>query len=150
MESGKFLGLQLLAWIPLLPLLGALINLTLGSRLAKRTVSVIAVGSVAGAFALCAYLVFYGLFQASESGAPMWRVGGFTDHVFTWIHIDNFTAELSFHLDTLSAVMVLVVTGVGSLIHVYSTAYMADDPGYSRFFGYLNLFTGSMLILVLG
>jgi NADH-quinone oxidoreductase subunit L len=150
MESGTFFGLPLLVWIPLLPLLGALINLTLGSRLSKRSVSVIAVGSVAAAFAVVAYLVFVGLFAPEDNGTQAWQVGGYTDHVFTWIKVDNLTVDMSFHLDTLSAVMCIIVTFVGSLIHVYSTGYMADDPGYARFFGYLNLFTGAMLVLVLG
>ncbi|MBW2413922.1 MAG: NADH-quinone oxidoreductase subunit L [Deltaproteobacteria bacterium] len=78
----------------------------------------------------------------------------FVDNLYTWISADPFHAELSFLLDPLSAVMILVVTGVGSLIHIYSVGYMDDDHredrGFQRFFLYLNLFTFSMLMLVLG
>jgi NADH-quinone oxidoreductase subunit L len=140
------LGLPLLAWIPLLPLVGALINLTLGRRLSKQTVHTVAIAAVAGAFGLSAYLVFGPLFHEFQGG----RGGaGIAQTVYTWIEVGSFKAQLAFRLDTLSAVMILIVTFVGTLIHVYSTGYMAHDPRYSAFFGYLNLFTGSMLILVL-
>jgi NADH-quinone oxidoreductase subunit L len=144
--ANQFLGLPILAWIPVLPLLGALINLTLGRRLAKSTIHTIAIASVAGAFGLSAYLVFGPLLQEFHAG----RGGiGITQVAYTWIEVGSFKAQLAFRLDTLSAVMILIVTFVGALIHVYSTGYMAHDPRYSAFFGYLNLFTGSMLILVL-
>jgi len=144
--SNQFLGLPILAWIPVLPLLGALINLTLGRRLARSTVHTIAIASVAGAFGLSAYLVFGPLLQEFHAG----RGGiGIAQTVYTWIEVGSFKAQLAFRLDTLSAVMILIVTFVGALIHIYSTGYMAHDPRYSAFFGYLNLFTGSMLILVL-
>jgi NADH-quinone oxidoreductase subunit L len=144
--SIQFLGLPILAWIPLLPLLGALINLTLGRRFSKQTVHTIAIATVAAAFGLSAYLVFgplLELFHGGQGGV------GITQTVYTWIEVGSFKAQLAFRLDTLSAVMILIVTFVGSLIHIYSTGYMAHDPRYSAFFGYLNLFTGSMLILVL-
>jgi len=138
--------LPILAWIPLLPLIGALINLTLGRRLSKGVVSTVAIASVAAAFVLAAYLVFGPLVQEFEAG----RGGtGITQTIYTWIEVGSFKAQLAFRLDTLSAVMILIVTFVGMLIHIYSTGYMAHDPRYSAFFGYLNLFTGSMLILVL-
>ena len=75
---------------------------------------------------------------------------GIEQVVYTWIEVGTFKVELAFHLDTLSAVMILMITGVGSLIHIYSTGYMAPTRGTRAFFGYLNLFTGAMLILVLG
>jgi NADH-quinone oxidoreductase subunit L len=144
--SLTFLGLPLLAWIPLLPLLGALINLTLGRRLGKQTVHTVAIAAVTAAFVLAAYLVFGPLFREFHEG----HGGiGITQIVYTWIEVGSFKAQLAFRLDTLSAVMILIVTFVGTLIHIYSTGYMAHDPRYSAFFGYLNLFTGSMLILVL-
>jgi NADH-quinone oxidoreductase subunit L len=142
-------GLPLLAWVPLLPLLGALINLTLGSRLSKRTVSTVAVGSVGLACVLSFYLVFWALFQTDAAGIPKWKAGGISEVVYTWMQAGSFKAELAFRLDTLSAVMLCIITFVGTWIHIYSTGYMAHDPGYSRYFGYLNLFTGAMLILVL-
>ncbi len=142
-----FLWLPLLAWIPLLPLLGAAFNLIFGRWVSKSTVSVVAVGTVAGACGLAIYLVFWPLREifAGGSGGT-----GIEQTVYTWIEIGAFKAQLAFRLDTLSAVMCLIVTFVGTWIHIYSTGYMAKDPGYARYFGYLNLFTGSMLILVLG
>jgi NADH-quinone oxidoreductase subunit L len=144
----QFFGLTLpnLVWIPLLPLLGALVNLTLGRRLPKSVVTTVAVGSVGLSFLLAAALVFgplLSMFHDGKGGT------GLEQTVYTWIEVGSFKANLAFRLDTLSAVMVLIVTFVGMLIHVYSTGYMAHDPRYSAFFGYLNLFTGSMLILVL-
>jgi NADH-quinone oxidoreductase subunit L len=144
--SQSFAGSQLLVWIPLLPLFGALINLTLGRRLPKWLVHWIAIVAVAVSFLISAVLVFRGLVPAFFDG----HVGhGFHQVLYTWIEVGSFKAQLAFQLDTLSAVMILIVTFVGTLIHIYSVGYMAHDPRYSAFFGYLNLFTGSMLILVL-
>jgi NADH-quinone oxidoreductase subunit L len=140
------LGLPLLAWIPLLPLIGAAFNLLLGRRVSRETVHSVAIAMVAGSFALAVFMVFGDLlaqFRAEHGGA------GITHVVYTWIEVGSFSAQLAFRLDTLSAVMILIVTFIGMLIHIYSTGYMAHDPRYSAFFGYLNLFTGSMLILVL-
>ncbi len=147
--SSSVAGIPLLAWIPLLPLLGALINLTLGRRFSKTTVHTIAIAAIAGSCGLAFYLVFGPLwhqFQEGKGGIgletpPDW---------WTWFQVGSFKVALAFHLDTLSAVMVLIITFVGTLIHIYSTGYMAHDPRYSAYFGYLNLFTGAMLILVLG
>jgi NADH-quinone oxidoreductase subunit L len=136
----------LLALIPALPLFGALINLVAGRWLSRRAVHTVAIASVAAAFGLSAYVVFGPLFREYQAG----RGGtGIAQTVYTWIEVGSFKAQLAFRLDTLSAVMILIVTFVGMLIHIYSTGYMAHDPRYSAFFGYLNLFTGSMLILVL-
>ena len=143
----KFLGLPVLAWIPLLPLLGALINLTLGRRLSKNAIHGIAIAAVGGACAISSYLVFGELFRLYKTGAGG---TGIDQTVYTWIEVGQLKVELAFHLDTLSAVMIMIVTFVGTLIHIYSTGYMAKDPRYAAFFGYLNLFTGAMLILVLG
>src|SRR5204862_3425405 len=70
-------------------------------------------------------------------------------NVYPWIDVGQFKIPLALRLDTLSAVMILIVTFVGMLIHIYSTGYMAHEPRYAAYFGYLNLFTGAMLILVL-
>jgi NADH-quinone oxidoreductase subunit L len=140
------LGIPTLACIPLLPLVGALINLTLGRRLGKRVVTFVALASVVAAFGLSFYLVFWPLMAQFKGGQGD---QGITKVVWHWLEIGNFKADLAFHLDTLSAVMILIITFIGSLIHLYSVGYMADDPGYHRYFGYLNLFTGAMLILVL-
>ncbi|HEX2689463.1 MAG TPA: NADH-quinone oxidoreductase subunit L, partial [Kofleriaceae bacterium] len=141
--SLQFLGLPILAWIPALPLLGALINLTLGRRLAKQTIHTIAIAAVAGACVLAIYLAFWWLPHEGDAVTSSAQI------VYTWIEVGSFKAQLAFRLDTLSAVMILIVTFVGTLIHIYSTGYMAHEPRYSAFFGYLNLFTGAMLILVL-
>src|SRR5437868_5749812 len=71
------------------------------------------------------------------------------NHLFTWIPVNGFHVDASLLLDPLSITFVLLITGVGSLIHVYSVGYMDHDPGRRRFFGYLNLFVAAMLILVL-
>ncbi|MBL9020313.1 MAG: NADH-quinone oxidoreductase subunit L [Myxococcales bacterium] len=143
----KFLGLPMLAWIPLFPLLGALVNLTLGRRLGKTAAHTVAIAAVVASFGMSAWLVFGELWKAYKAGAGG---TGIEQVVYTWIEVGQLKIELAFHLDTLSGVMILIITGIGSLIHIYSTGYMAHDPRYSTFFGYLNLFTGAMLILVLG
>ena len=136
-----------LAWIPLLPLLGALINLTLGRRMPKFFINTIAIASVAGAFVVSAILVFTDLMTAYKAG----KGGvGITQVAYTWIQVGGLKLDLAFRLDTLSAVMILIVTFCSTLIHIYSTGYMAHDKRYAAYFGYLNLFTGAMLILVLG
>jgi NADH-quinone oxidoreductase subunit L len=143
----KFAGLPLLAWIPLLPLCGAFLNLVIGRWLSRGTVHAIAVASVAASCGIAGYLVFgplLGAFKTSPANAV------FDQSVYTWIEVGRLKLELAFRLDTLSAVMILIVTFVGLLIHIYSTGYMAHDPRYAAFFGYLNLFMGSMLVLVLG
>ncbi len=149
-RSLTYLGLPALAWIAALPLLGAFINLTLGRYLSKSWVHTVAIGAVAASCALSGVLVFWGLFQhAPGASEPLWETGGIAQTAWTWLEVGGFKAELAFRLDSLSAVMILIITFVGTWIHIYSTGYMAHDPGYSRYFGYLNLFTGAMLILVL-
>jgi NADH-quinone oxidoreductase subunit L len=145
-----FLGLPILMWIPLAPLLGALINLVAGRWLERMVgrwiIHTIAILAVVAAFIVSACLVFGPLLRMFHEG----NGGvGITQVAYTWIEVGAFKAQLAFRLDTLSAVMILIVTFVGSLIHIYSAGYMAHDPRYSAFFGYLNLFTGAMLILVL-
>ena len=154
-QTLSFLGLPALAWIAVLPLCGATINLLLGKRLSKSTVTFIAVGTVAAACVLSGVMVFWGLFQhgvdatGNMSPKALWEGEGITQVAWKWIEVGSFKADLAFHLDSLSAVMILIITFVGTWIHIYSVGYMAQDKGYSRYFGYLNLFTGAMLILVL-
>jgi NADH-quinone oxidoreductase subunit L len=128
--------------IPLLPLAGAAINGLFGKNLPKRLISIVACGTPGLAF-LCAIKAVLEL----TALAPEER------HVvkffFTWIASGNFVARAEFLLDPLSSVMLLVVTGVGFLIHIYSIGYMHAEAGYYRFFSYLNLFLFSMLVLVL-
>jgi NADH-quinone oxidoreductase subunit L len=129
-----------LRWIVALPALGVLFHIFIGQR-TPGAVKVVGPGVVGAAFVLAvtAVLRLHGL----EEG------GALRDHLYTWIVAGPFHAEASFRLDALSGVMVLVVTGVGFLIHLYSVGYMHDDAGFARFFAYLNLFTTAMLILVL-
>jgi len=141
-----------LYWIPLLPLLGAAVSLLLGRKLGRRAVHVLTCGAVLGALAVALVATFSKLY-------PIWRalhqshgeeIPRLTSAVFEWISAGSVQIKLGLLLDPLSSVMVLVITFVGLLIHVYSTGYMAHDPDYARFFGYLNLFTAAMLLLVLG
>ncbi len=136
--------------VPALPILGAMIQLFLGKRLTNSQISIISVG-LPGLSFFWAVGSFFGLI-------------GHPNHIFekvlyTWLPAGPFrltdgtlgdlSVDIGFYLDPLSAVMMLVVTGVGFLIHVYSMGYMANEDGYYRYFGYLNLFMFSMLTLIL-
>jgi NADH-quinone oxidoreductase subunit L len=123
--------------IPALPLAGALINMVFG-RLIGHRAHWIGVPALAGSF-----LASCSVFAAVSGG------GSFTSTAFRWIVAGEFEAAVTAHVDPLTGVMLLVVTGVGTLIHLYSVGYMHHDPGYARFFAYLNLFVFSMTMLVL-
>ncbi|GBD33319.1 NADH-quinone oxidoreductase subunit L [bacterium HR33] len=134
-----------LVWLAAaLPLLGFLANgaLSLFRPAARRAVTAIGVGTVAAAFAV-SVLVAAGL---AGSGAHEPVVLTY----WSWIPAGDLVLNLAFQVDQLSVVMLLVVTGVGALIHVFSIGYMGEDPGYARYFAYLNLFIFFMLVLVLG
>ena len=128
--------------IPLIPGTSALFLLLLGPRLSRRSVSWQACLSVLLSFAL-SLAGFVHLVRAGH-GSP-----GLAKTLLPWIASGSFSAAISFAFDELAAVMALVVTGVGLLIHIYSVGYMAADRAYSRYFAYLNLFTFFMLVLVL-
>ena len=130
----------LLRWIVALPALGVLFHVFVGRR-ATGAVKVVGPGLVGAAFAVA--LAAARRLHALPAGAAL------HDHVYTWIVAGPFRAEAGLRVDALSAVMALVVTGVGFLIHVYSSGYMHGDRGFARYFAYLNLFTTAMLILVL-
>jgi NADH-quinone oxidoreductase subunit L len=125
--------------VPILPLAGAAINGFFGKKSSKRTVSVVGLFFSGAAFA-------WALTVAARISSETLPYQEFLAH---WIRSGSFTADFAFYLDQLSLVMLLVVTGVGFLIHIYSVGYMWDDPGYYRFFSYLNLFMFFMLTLVL-
>ena len=131
--------------IPLLPFIGAAIALLIGRRLGPNIVTLLCCGSVAAAFILTVKGVWMLHHDLPPTGA---LVGSFFDA--PWIKAGDLTIGAGLVMDHLSAVLCLVVTGIGFLIHVYSTAYMEHDERYTRFFAFLNLFMGSMLILVLG
>ena len=142
--------------IPLLPAIGATLMFFFGRKLEKRTVSAVCVGAVALAFvmscgAVWQYTHTYTNGQAFDKPMYTW-LGSDTGHL-TYTTKDgypaDFQAQVGFLLDPLSSIWLLFVTGVGMLIHIYSTGYMAHEGGYYRFFGYLNLFMFSMLTLIL-
>jgi NADH-quinone oxidoreductase subunit L len=146
-----------LHWIPLLPLIGAAVNLIFGRRLSRRVSAFVACASVGAACALAIYAAAGPLYNAWRTArlAGATTVAPLVDTVYTWIQsgpkdAGGLEIQLSFLVDSLSAAMILVITFVGFLIHVYSIGYMEHDPRRSTYFGYLNLFTGAMLILVLG
>ena len=128
--------------IPILPLVGFVINGFLGKRLPSWLVGLIAYGTVGLSF-LVSILALFDLLGLPEGG----RI--YEQKLFAWITLGEFQADIAFRLDPLSAVMILVVSGVGFLIHLYSVGYMKGDPNLSRYFSYLNLFVFFMLILVL-
>jgi NADH-quinone oxidoreductase subunit L len=134
-------------WIILLPLLGAAINFLLGATLQKkfgnRAISLVGCGAVIAAFAIAVRA-----FAMMLALAPHNRF--MLDDLWRWFDIGGLRLDVAFWLDPLSMVMVLIITGVGGLIHIYSTGYMHEDRSYWRFFAWLNLFTFAMLVLVLG
>ncbi len=132
-----------LTWaIPALPLAGFAVLGLAGRRLTPRAVAWVGAGSVAAAFALAA-AVAAAFLAAPPAG------GAFSQTLWTWWTVGGLAAHVSLRLDPLSLVFVLVVTFVGSLVLLYSTEYMEGDPDYSRFFAWMDLFAGSMLVLVL-
>ncbi|OGU00233.1 MAG: NADH-quinone oxidoreductase subunit L [Gemmatimonadetes bacterium GWC2_71_10] len=128
----------------LLPFLGFLLNGALAflKPKAKGVVTAIGVGSVALSFALAAGI--FGVMVGAHAEHP------FVKALWTWMPVGNLDLSFALQVDNLSIVMALVVTGVGSLIHIFSVGYMHEDPGYARYFAYLNLFIAFMLTLVLG
>ena len=133
----------MLLLIPLLPFLGFLVNAFLGRRLPKSVSGLVACLAIIGSFAVSVLSVI-----SVVSGTT-----GFAEATaFDWMSSGDLQIPLRFRLDHLSSLMILVVTGIGSLIHIYSTGYMHEesDPEYARYFSYLNLFAAFMLVLVLG
>src|SRR5579872_7156806 len=131
-------------WIIMaLPLLGAALNGLLGKNWPKSLVNTIAVGSVSLSF-ICVLELIREFLQLPADRIP-W-IGNY----FTWITAGSFRVDFALQVDQLTIVMLLVVTFVSSLVHIYSTGYMAHEEGYYRFFTYLNLFVFFMLSLVLG
>jgi NADH-quinone oxidoreductase subunit L len=132
----------MLLLIPLLPFLGFVVNASFGRRLTKTVAGAVACGVMIVSFAVSAwaFALLAGSGHVSDQTA------------FDWITSDALDIQFRLRLDALSGVMILIVTGIGSLIHIYSTAYMAEerDSEYARYFSYLNLFAAFMLLLVLG
>jgi NADH-quinone oxidoreductase subunit L len=129
-----------LTLIVILPLVGFLINGLAGNRLGQKAVSVIGCGLPIISFVITVAM-FVLLMQTGEARIEI---------AYTWATIGKTSFEIALYFDRLSAVMTLIVTGVGSLIHIYSIGYMKEDASFARFFAYLNLFLFFMLLLVLG
>jgi NADH-quinone oxidoreductase subunit L len=126
--------------VPLCPLVGAALNSFFGQRYSRQTVGQIAIASVGLAF-LVSLMTLVAFLSGTASQHQVL--------LFTWIASGAYSASVGFLVDGLSLTMMLVVSGVGLLIHIYSTGYMHDEPDYARYFTYLNLFVGAMLILVM-
>ncbi|HJQ84878.1 MAG TPA: NADH-quinone oxidoreductase subunit L [Candidatus Binatia bacterium] len=135
------------ALIPLAPLAGATV-LGLGGAPLQRRLGKGAIGALACATVGLSFLLSVVAFVQLLGLDPEHRL--LLARLFPWIHVGSLQVDVAFAVDPLSAVMILVVTGIGGLIHVYATGYMHDDPHFWRFFAYLNLFTFAMLTLVLG
>ncbi|MBX3164566.1 MAG: NADH-quinone oxidoreductase subunit L [Bacteroidetes bacterium] len=133
--------IKLAALVPLFPLIGFLINGFFGKKISKGLS-----GTIASVAVLASFVVSVLIFVELQTSAQKEHIV----NVFSWINSGILTIPFEFLIDPLSAWFLLIITGIGFLIHVYSTAYMHDDEGFSRFFTYLNLFVFFMLLLVMG
>ncbi len=133
----------LIPLIAILPLAGFVMTAAIGRRLGKQA-HWIPVGAV-----FVAWVIASGAAFSSLTGAEPFGEHGYGVHLFEWIPAGEFVVEVGFFIDNLTACLLIVVTTIGLLVHVYSVGYMSHDPGYWRFFAYLNLFMFSMLLLVL-
>ncbi len=135
--------LHLLGLVPAFPLAGFVILAIFGPRMARAAVATVGVLSIALS-ALVSILLTASFIASPPAG------GAYDQQLWSWISIGNFHPTIGLYLDALSLIMMLVVTFVSFLIHLYSTEFMIEDEGYSRFFAYMNLFVASMVILLLG
>ena len=131
--------------LPLIPLLGFLIIGLLRKSAPKPLISIIGCGTI-----LISFLLSCGIFKEVYDARQAGGDGIFYQEVFNWFTVGTFNFNISFLVDPLSSIMLLIITGVGFLIHLYSVGYMAHDEGYGKYFSYLNLFIFFMLLLVLG
>ncbi len=136
---------MMLLLIPLLPFVGFLLNAGVGRRVKPAVSGAVAVAAMVAAFAVSVAVVLQLVALPADARSIV-------QPVFSWISSGAFEAGFTLRLDPLSSLMILVVTGIGSLIHIYSVAYMKDEPDaeFARYFSYLNLFAAFMLVLVLG
>jgi len=134
--------LELLWLIPALPFAGFIALVIAGQRIPRQGVALVGAGSV-GVSAVLAALTAISFITSPPAGHV------FSQNLWTWMEVAGLKTGISFVLDPLSLIMLLVITSVGFLIHLYSVEYMKEEEGYSRFFAYMNLFVGSMLTLVL-
>ena len=134
--------LELLWLVPAIPFAGALVLAVLGAGMSHKSLTAVGVGSVATSAIIS--LLIAAAFLSSTPAAGM-----YTQTLWTWIDVGSFRPQIAFYLDALSLVMMLVVTFVSFLIHLYSAEFMRTDEGYSRFFAYMNLFVACMVTLLL-
>jgi NADH-quinone oxidoreductase subunit L len=139
--------MSLIALIPLVPLIGFLINGLGFRKIPKNIVSIVGVGASFISFLLVAYTFGYGYGSGAFNGENFEPI---TVTLFDWITVGDLNIPFAFQIDQLSIIMLFIITGVGTLIHVYSMGYMSHDEGYGKFFAYLNLFIFFMLLLVMG
>lgn len=139
MDEVALLMQQYIWLIPLLPFLSSVLMILSAGRLPQRAVALLGAGSV-GLAALIVASVFISFLQNPQP---------FSLHLWTWMQVGSFAPEFTFYVDQLTLIMMSVITGVGFLIHVYSTEFMEKDRDYSRYFAYMNMFVAAMLILVL-
>ena len=132
----------IIALIPAIPFLSFLILALFGHKLSRKIAGIIGAGSI-GIIAVLTFIIAIGFFKSLP------EVKSYSVNVWEWINAGNLKVEISFSLDSLSLVFCFVITFVGFLIHLYSIEFMAKDEGFTRFFAYMNLFIGSMLVLVL-
>src|SRR5581483_2989978 len=128
--------------IPAFPLLGAIFNALIGRRLSRQVISLVAVGAVVASFVV-SVIAFFSLLSLPEDARL------FHDTLYNWIAVGSFSVNVGLWLDPLSTIMILVITGVGALIHIYAVGYMEHEHDYVRFFAAMNLFVFAMLMLVL-
>ena len=126
--------------LPAFPLAGFVLLVLSRGRMPRGIAGVIGAGSVGLSFLLALTIAIGVLNNGGQA---------YTTVLWQWMQVGDFAPGFSFYVDGLTLVMILVISGVGFLIHLYATAYMADDPGFARFFSYMNLFVAAMLVLVL-
>ena len=145
-EAASKVDLGIATWIITFPALGAIVCGILSCfKPLRKFAAAVTILSIFAAFVTS--MMVYGRVDIAEFGKQFGD--GVVVHYFNWIRVDQFIADFSFYIDPLTLVMLLVVTGIGTLIAIYASGYMQGDPGYSRFFAYIALFITSMTILVL-
>jgi len=133
---------ELLFLVPVIPLASFAWLAMMGARTPRKAVAAVGVGSIAACTVVS--LLITGAYLVSPPSG-----GAYTQVLWAWMSTGGFTPQIAFYLDALSLIMMLVVSFVSFVIHLYSAEFMLDDEGYSRFFAYMNLFVASMIILVL-
>jgi NADH-quinone oxidoreductase subunit L len=134
--------LELLFLVPVIPFASFIWLVIVGPRTSRNAVAAVGVGSIA-ACTIISLLITGSYLVSPPTG------GAFTQVLWTWISVDGFTPQIAFYLDALSLIMMLVVSFVSFVIHLYSAEFMLEGEGYSRFFAYMNLFVASMITLLL-